>query len=210
MTASEILNIAITVAVCQAGMELIAHYMVFKGEAYQRAVDALGRAKWRLDKAEADAKKNPKHEKKYERAKDDYSAAKFNVSRSHNTPRIWSSIFFALLLKILGTEHGGKVIGVLPFAPMKLLQRVTRRGLTDTIPYGFTLLEDSTLYIQQGASYLFVYLLATMSVKFYVTQLLTKKPPQGADGGFMAILDTPQGKSMMKSFGVNPEDLKYD
>lgn len=214
MTASEILNISITVAICQICLDLFTNWFVYKRDDYKRSVNAMERAEWKLKKAESDygKKGNTKnHLKKYQRTKDEYAEACGDVARRHTAPTVWTSLFFVLLLRILGTEHGGKVIGLVPFLPMNLLQRLTRRGLADTIPYGATLLEGGDIYIQQGASFLFVYLLTSFSVKFYVSQIFGTKPPKGADGGLMTVLESPQGQRLAKSMGLPlPEDLKNE
>ena len=55
MTASEILNIVTTVGLSQLVCELLTKYFVYSGDDYKRKVAALERARWKLEKAEADA-----------------------------------------------------------------------------------------------------------------------------------------------------------
>jgi hypothetical protein len=70
MTASEILHIAVTVGICQICLDLFSNWWVYKGEKYKRSIGALERSRWKLNKAEADLKKNPKkNEKRHTRAK---------------------------------------------------------------------------------------------------------------------------------------------
>ena len=180
-------------------LDLFTNWFVYKRDDYKRSCNAMERAEWKKKKAESDNKKkgigNTKnHLKRLQRTKDEYAEACGDVARRHTAPTVWTSLFFVLLLRILGTEHGGKVIGLVPFLPMNILQRLTRRGLVDTIPYGATLLEGRSsssdiIYIQQGASFLFVYLLTSFSVKFHVSQIFGTKPPKGADGGLMTVME---------------------
>ena len=113
MTSSEILNIIATVGVCQLIIDLLSNHFVYKNDPYQRSVRTMQRYKTKLDKAEGDAKKSgskiEKHKKKIDRAQADYSASCADVARRHFLPNMLSSIFFVILLRILGTEHKNKV-----------------------------------------------------------------------------------------------------
>ncbi|CAJ1958458.1 unnamed protein product [Cylindrotheca closterium] len=210
MTHSEVLNIAITVAACQIFLDLACNHLVYKKDPYKRACSALERASWKKKKAEEDLAKNPKkNAKRHQRASDDYDAARAVVVSKHTFPNFLSSLFFVILLRILGAENKGKVIAVLPFQPWKLLARLSRRGLDfSTMPTGF--IEASSVTFEQGASYLFIYFLSTMSVKFYCNKLVGTKPPRGADGGIFSVMDSPQGRKMAQAMGVDPDDLKFD
>lgn len=210
MTASEIFSIAVTVGICQICLDLAANYLVYKKEPYQRACSALERARWKLNKAEAELAKNPKkNEKRHQRAKDDFGEAAARVAQKHTAPSMLTSLFFLILLRILGAENKGNVIAVLPFTPFKLLARITRRGLDwGSMPSG--MIEGSNVFFEQGASYLFIYFLATMSVKVYCSKIFGTTPPSGADRGIMTVMDSPQGQKMAKAMGVDPDDLKFD
>jgi hypothetical protein len=120
-----------------------------------------------------------------------------------------SSFFFIILLRILGAENKGKVIAIIPFLPFRLLGKITKRGLDwGGMPDG--LIEGSGIHFGQGGSYLFIYLLSTMSVKFYASKIFGTPPPRGADGGMMTLLESPQGQKMAKTMGYDPADLKFD
>eukprot|EP00980_Cylindrotheca_fusiformis_P007945 scaffold1697_cov120-Cylindrotheca_fusiformis.AAC.27 len=210
MTASEVLSIATTVGVCQICLDLVTNYLVYKKEPYQRACNALERARWKLNKAEADLAKNPKkNEKRHQRAKDDFGEAAAFVASKRSAPTVLSSIFFIVLLRILGAENKGNVIAVLPFTPFRLLGRLTRRGLDwGNMPDG--VVEGSNVSFEQGASYLFIYFLATISVKTYCNKLFAINAPPGADRGIMTVMDSPQGHKMAKAMGIDPDDMKFD
>jgi hypothetical protein len=207
MTASEILHIVVTVGISQLCCELLAKYFVYSGDAYERRVAALERAKWKLDKATEDAAKSSKHEKRLQRAKDEYGEQCALVSRKHTAPGFLSSIFFVMLLRILGTEHKGHVMAILPFPPFKFLSRITARGLDWSVLEDESVLEGMSISHKQGTSFLFIYMLSALSVKFFVSKAVGTQPPAGADKGLMTIMESPGGKRMIRSFGLDPDDL---
>jgi len=84
MTASEILNISVTVAICQICLDLFTNWFYFKSDDYKRACSALERSEWKKNKAESDYKeKGEKQFKRYQRAKDDYSTGKKREKKKH-------------------------------------------------------------------------------------------------------------------------------
>jgi len=216
MTSSEILNIVVTVGVCQLIIDLLSNYMVYQNDPYERACRNMERFKIKLQKAEADLKKSEKkHRKKYERAQADYSALCADVARRHFPPNMLSSIFFVILLRILGTEHKGKVMGVLPFVPYNLISRITSRGLDwnkviSMADNDETILSDTSMHPKQAFSFMFVYLLSGLAIKFYVNKAVGTPPPPGADKGISTIMDSPIGQNVMKSLGIDPDDLKME
>jgi hypothetical protein len=109
MTASDISSIVVTVGFCQLVIDLLSNHFVFKNDPYQRSIRTMERYKGKFVKAEADLKKGEKHRKKYDRAKGDFQGACADVARRHFAPTMFTSLFFIILLRILGTEHGGKV-----------------------------------------------------------------------------------------------------
>jgi hypothetical protein len=98
-----------TIGVWQLIIDLLSNHLVFKKDPYQRSIRTMERFKGKLDKAEVDLKKAEKHRKRFDRAKGDYQGACADVARRHFAPNLLSSLFFIILLRILGTEHGGKV-----------------------------------------------------------------------------------------------------
>jgi hypothetical protein len=212
MTGSEILNVVVTVGVSQLVIDLLSNHFVFKGNPYQRALQSLERSKTKLEKAKVDAKKNPnKNAKKLERATTEYQIMCADVARRHFPPSIFSSIFFFILLRILGTEYKGKVIGVMPFVPFDLVTRITCRGLDWRDVSVEELTEAGTkMHPKQAISFLFVYVLAGLAVKFYISKAVGTKPPAGADNGIRTVVDSPMGQAVMRSMGIDPEELKMD
>ena len=153
-------------------------------------------AKWKLDKAEADFKKNAKHAKRLQRAKDDYGEHRSHVAQRHSAPTLFSSFFFLILVRILGTEYGGKVMAILPFSPINLIYRITARGLDwSNVPPDA--LNGTDIEMKQAASYLTIYILAGMSVKFYVNKAFGTPAPVGADEGLLTMMESPAAKKMM-------------
>lgn len=209
MTGSEILNIVVTVGVVQLIIDLLSNRFVFKGDNYQRAIRSLERAQSKLDRAEADLKKNEnKHKKRHASAKAEYEEAAADVARRHMAPSIFSGLFFVLLLRILGAEYKGKVIGVLPFVPYNLVNRITARGLDwkDVVPE--VDLVGTQLGHKQALSFLCIYTLASLTVKFYVHKAVGIAPPKGADQGIMTVAESPMGRRVLDSFGVDLDELK--
>lgn len=208
MTSSDILNIVVTVALSQLACELLAKYFIYNGEAYQKALSTLERSRSKLQRAEADAAKNAKHAKRLQIAKDDFNEACSQVSTKHMFPGTMSSIFFLVLLRILGTEHKGKVIAVLPFVPIKVFSRITARGLDWSLVQDESVFEGLSISYKQGTSFLFIYMLAALSIKHFVTLAFGTQPPPGADRGLMAIMESPSGKRFAKkNFGLDTEEL---
>jgi hypothetical protein len=133
MTASEILQLATTVATVQILCDLVFNWRAYSQEPYQRALSALSRSKLKYeqetiaiakekDKAKSSAPTSKKSKadrlfKRLQRAKDDHAEARGVVARKHIPPGFFTLIIFVILLRILGTEHKGKIIGVLPFVP---------------------------------------------------------------------------------------------
>lgn len=226
MPAEVILRIVSTVATAQLCCDGLAYWRIFSGEGYERARGALSRAKWKRDQAlkeagdttttsapstEKSSKKQTKADrlaKKLQRAKDDYNQAAAQVAQKHTVPNMLTAFVFVLLLRILGTEHGGEIVGVIPFVPLSFFQRITLRNLQ----FGdleFEPLNERVHDVGQACAFMMIYLLSTMSVKFYVHKLFGTAPPSGAEG-MMAILNSPMGQSMAKSMGIDPEELKQD
>eukprot|EP00934_Nitzschia_sp_Nitz4_P002468 Nitzschia sp. Nitz4//scaffold13_size275219//145103//145732//NITZ4_000879-RA/size275219-processed-gene-0.90-mRNA-1//1//CDS//3329536029//2458//frame0 len=209
MTASDILNIVVTVAGCQAVADLLSNYLVFNGDAYKETLAGMDRAEAKLKRAEQEAAKNQKHAKRLQFAKDDYSNACSLVAAKHASPSLYVSLFFVLLLRILGTEHNGKVIAILPFVPYDLVTRVSARGLPwskfDPMQLA-SMMEGLSVDYKQGVSFFVIYMLTALSVKYYVSKLLAVSPPAGADGGLSSIANSPAVKSFSKSMGFPTED----
>jgi uncharacterized membrane protein (DUF106 family) len=207
MTGSEIIHIAITVGVVQLVCDLLAKYLVFEKDPYKRAVSAMERAKWKLDKATLDLAKNAKHQKRHKRAEDDYAEIAAEVARRHMGPGMLTSFLFIILLRILGAEHKGNVMAVLPFVPFNFLTRITARGL-EWNEASDMMLDGSPVHAKQAASFMFIYFLCTFSVKFFVHKAFGTTPPAGADKGIMSTMDSPQGKQVMNMMGVDPAEYK--
>jgi len=227
MTASEILRIVGTVAVTQAVCEVLAKRLVFSGEPYQRAVSAFERSRNKRDKIVAATKssddtKQPKkgvstsqekNAKKILRAEDDCAEAAAELARRHTQPTFFTSLIFIILYRILSAEYSGKVVAVLPFQPWGLVRRLSMRGIiVETalldLPSLPADVEQKVVHHTQACAFLFIYILSTLSVKFIVNKVLGTHPPQGADGGVGTILDAPRSQRMLKSLGVDTDELK--
>lgn len=208
MTAADILRIAVTVGVIQAGCDLFTHWWIFSRESYRRSVEKLERSEFKVNQLKAKA--SEKNAKRLTKAEEEKSQMLAVVAQRHTMPNVFVSFLFLLLMRVLGTELKGKIIGVLPFIPYGFFRRmVSARGLDfpEMVEYE-TEATSAVDSIGQACSFTFIYMLSAMSVKYYVHQLLGTMPPKGAES-VMTMADTPQGKKMLKAWtGIDPDDLK--
>jgi hypothetical protein len=259
MTASEILQIVVTVGTIQLICDWIAHWRVYSKENYERSLGAYARTEWKKQKATKDhndqlakvaeakaaavaatvksgkagavaisnssASKLSKTTKALERADADHADACANVARHHSTPNMLTSILFLLLLRILGTEYSGKVIGLLPFTPFSFLRRLlTMRGLEfinaeEALSISFVRTaaaaveeepkKPEAVFVTQACSFLMIYLLSTVSVKFYVNKMFGTAAPPGADS-IMALAHSTGGRKLLARAGIDHNDLKME
>eukprot|EP00977_Amphora_coffeiformis_P005317 scaffold1139_cov174-Amphora_coffeaeformis.AAC.2 len=237
MTASDILNLCVTVAVVQAGCDLVAYWRVYRTEAYERALEKQSRAAFRKDKAQKeleqakqkedtsgattakDGNKKPSSKamrlaKTAERAEQDMNDASANVARFGILPGFMTSMVFVVLMRVLGTEHQGKIMGLLPFVPFRFVHRITGRGLD--FGAATVLLESAdedkmpdVRHVWQGFSFVFCYFLAGLSIKFYVSRILGNRPP-GGDSNILSLTQSTWGKQFLRAAGVDPDELKME
>jgi len=211
MTSSDVLSIVGTVFFIQLVCDLVARKLVYSTESYEHACRVLSRSQTLLAKLEANKSDKEKHLKKVAIAKNNASAAAAEVAKRHTQPGLYTSIIFVLLYRILSTEYQGKVVAILPFVPYSFVRLVSLRGIDmDGVEWSAEGGSGGVTDPNQACGFLFVYLLATLSVKFFVSHLLSAKPPKGAEGGIMAILDSPYGQRTLRAWGVDPDALRMD
>ena len=221
MTASEILKIAATVAIVQAVCDLLANRYVFASETYERVISRLRRAEMLKDKAVNSKGTNAeKHAKRLAKAEEERAALAAEVARRHTMPSMLTSVVFLLLWKILGSENHGKIVAVLPFQPFGFLQRLTLKGLEisdELLNLPKTAVANArgemvvhVSIVSQACSFAFIYVLCSLSVKFVVNKLLSKKPPKGADGGLYDMVGNPQVQRSLRAFGIDVDELKKE
>lgn len=218
MTVSDILYIVSTVAVTQGICDLAANKFIFSTENYTDRLSTLERMRTKRDKALAlpppqssssnsSVKAMAKYTKKIEQVEQDFSVAASNVAQKHISPKVYSSLIFFFLYKILNTEYHGKVIAVLPYEPWGIIRRFSMRGIEFSDDF---MLDSSSARISspnQACGFLFIYMLCTISVKFAVNKILVNKPPTGADKGFMTMMDDPRGQKILQSLGVDTDEI---
>lgn len=233
MTAHDVLKIAVTVSVTQCICDLLARRFVYNAEPYQKALTFYQRAKTKRDKAietaaatkaktttttSTNAKKNSsnnndntnntsssKSNKKLQRLEDDMNSISAEVAKRHVMPSFLTSFVFLILYRILSAEYSGKVIAVLPFEPHWILKKITCRGLKFV-----DLLQDSegtplVTTTSTACSFAFVYLLCTMSCKFMANKTFGFVSP--VDSALSNVLDSPKSQKLLKSMGVDTEEL---
>jgi hypothetical protein len=133
------------------------------------------------------------------------------VARRRIVTELGTFVVFLILARILGMEYKGKIVGLLPFHPFRLLRRVTMRGLDPTFVLPESILEAKAARVTSSAQvcgFLFIYILCTGSVKFLVSKLLGEKAPDGADKGLDTLLDAPQSQKLLESVGVDVQEFK--
>jgi hypothetical protein len=169
-----------------------------------------------------------KNQKLVQKLEQDHANLLSTIAIRHTMHSGATAVIFLILMRIFGAEHKGHIIAVLPFVPYKIVQRITLRGLQFD-PSLFSgdssiveqLLEDvitksrsssGTISgvndIGQVASFTFIYMLTTMSVKYYTHQFIATKPPAGADS-LSSIAESSAGQAILKdTIGMDLKDLK--
>lgn len=241
MTVSDIGKILSVVAITQLVADLLAKKYVFQSESYLRSVSSFERAKARRDKTAASiaakqldpkksSKSTEKDQKKLQRENEELSTIAAEVARRHTVAGFYTSIVFLLLYKILSAEYAGRIVGVLPFEPFKLLQRMTFMSLggpgklsvgevqtlwlesmggpAATVPGAEISFPPDVQDVSQACAFAFIYMLCSLSVKMMINMAFGTKPPKGADEGMSTFMDSPQSQKMFKSFGLDVNEVK--
>lgn len=258
MTVSDIGKIIVTVGITQLTADLLFRRYIFQSESYQRTVSSYERAKSRRDRTAAsiEAKNNKqqvdpknaaggkggkqqqapsaksleKDQKKLQRENEELSAIAAEVARKHTMSGFYTSIIFLFLYKILSAEYAGKVVGVLPFQPFKLLQRMTFMSLGGaskmsvgevqtlwvesfggpdaTVPGADASMPPDVQNVSQACAFSFIYMLCSLTVKMMINMAFGTKAPRGADEGMGTFMDSPQSQKMFKAFGMDPDEVK--
>lgn len=211
MTAFEIARIACTVTVTQVVCDLLARRWTFDREPYKRALSSFERALSRRDRLAAAREASPatsaksleKASRKAQRAEDDVAEAAAQIAQRHTRPGMATSAVFLVLYRVLDAEYGGRPVAVLPFSPWSLVQRLSSRGVV----LDEEKLSSSSIEADRACSFLFVYVLCTLSFKFVANRLCGVRPPKGADRGVMNVLDAPGGQRALQSLGIDTDEL---
>ena len=216
MTVSAIGHIAFAVGATELISCVLARKFIFQSESYTRTVSAFERAKARRDKTVASLaakqaqpksqKSTEKDKKKFERENEEMKSLAAEVARRHTLANFYQSIAFLLLYRVLSAEYAGKVVALLPFQPFKLMQKMTLRGLT--LPSETTLVFPDVSNASQACGFAFIYIMCSFSIKMMVNMSLGTKPPPGADDGVGTMMETPQSRKMMETFGVNADEVQ--
>ena len=225
MTAADIVRIMSTVAITQAICDIIANRLVYSKEKYKSSLAQLTRAQQKLEKILASSNNNnstngsqklgpkglEKQAKRIQRAKDDVGEACANVAKRHTGPNVLTSLAFFILYRVMNLEYQNKIIGVLPFIPFKLLQRISKRGLTFEDGFEFMTTQSGNnirvTSLHQSCSFFFIYILSTMTIKKLVNRAIGTPPPKGADKGVFTLFDDPKSQAILQSVGVDTEEI---
>lgn len=99
-------------------------------------------------------------------------------------------------------------MALMPFVPFKILYRISARGLDwSNVEGESTVLEGTSVDYRQATSFLFIYMLAALSVKSFVHKAVGTSPPPGADRGIMTAMESRGGRKLLKSYGIDPEEM---
>lgn len=207
MPASAILRIMVTTGTIQFLCDIAAHFFIYSKESYHDAVDRAQRAEASV--AFWKQKQQNKHANRIVQAEEEAAERAAYVSRFHIWPQLWVAVAFLLVTRILGTEMGQQVTAVLPFAPPQWMRRwITARGLEwESSPIFEPSPGSNVTDLGQACSWTLIYVLSAMSIKFYVSKVFGNKSPLDSNI-LMKIAETKQGKKMLKSAGIDPNDLK--
>ena len=155
----------------------------------------LNRAKAELDKEElaaaaaatkassaADSKTKTAKAKQLKRAQDYFTQAQTEIAQLHVIPNVATSVVFLIVLRVLGTDLGGKIIAIVPFTPLRYIDKIISRGLVfsegaETVNLESSLVTD----IKQASAFMFIYMLSVMSIKVYVNKLFATEMPGGGN-----------------------------
>jgi hypothetical protein len=54
-----------------------------------------------------------------------------------------------------------------------------------------------------SCAFALIYLLSTLSIKYYIHELFGTKPPQGTEGGVLSIMNSPAVQRMAQAAGLD-------
>eukprot|EP00731_Ephydatia_muelleri_P024899 Em0016g1170a len=165
------------ISLCTAlASEAVLYFLVYRTENYKRLKTAVEKQSKKLEKKKeliGDRPAGQKGAKKIEKAEEQLK----NVSRDLSMIRMQSVLVigftFTALLGMFNTIFDGRVVAKLPFEPFGIVQSVSHRNLMG---------KDIT-----DCSFLFLYILCTMSIRENVQKLLGFGPSRTASkmGGGM-------------------------
>ena len=208
---------------------LAAKRLLYEG---QQQINNPGNNKKSSSSQQISAKSLEKDEKILKFQRDDLTATAAEVARRHTSVNVYAGVAFFILYRILATEYSGKIVALLPFEPFHLLQKMmTFRGLAgaagvesstefhflwvkalgeggESITKSMAPLSPDVNHASQACAFAFIYFLCNMTVKMVISMVFGVKPPPGADEGVGTLMNSPQSKKMMETFGVDPQDVQ--
>ena len=243
MTISAIGNIALAVGITELLACIISRKIIFQSKSYTRTVAYHEKATARRDKTVASLavkhpSQQPKSQKHAERdnkrlewENKEVSSLAAEIAKRHSQVSVCQSIAFLVLYRILAVEFSGIIVGLLPFQPFTLLQRMTFRGFSNmtisevqslwmeqsnggysgpdgTIPGAMGSVHPDVSSASQACSFAFIFFLCSFSIKAIVQTAFGTKPPPGADDYVGSVIDAPQGQKLLNNFGLKAEEVK--
>mmetsp|Transcript_27423 Transcript_27423/g.40236 ORF Transcript_27423/g.40236 Transcript_27423/m.40236 type:complete len:211 (-) Transcript_27423:204-836(-) len=210
MTWTDVVTIVVAVGTMQLIMDLALNHFVFKKETYTDLLDRMRRAQFNLEREQMKqaTKANPeKMKKRLELMTNAEAEAKAKVAAVHMRTKFYGAMAFLLMYTSMSATYAGASVGILPFAPWSFIHYISRRGLPA--------LEDmvrgeKSIDPGRGCAFLGIYLLATLSIKYYVSEAFGTHPPKGADGGLFTMMDAPEHKKRLRKLGIDPDEFKLE
>lgn len=107
------------------------------------------------------------HEKGIERIEDDLKTTSQRMDAQRFQANLLSAVAFFLLYRYVARSWSGLVVARLPFIPVRMIEGIARRGLSDD-------------HDQQACAFGLIYTLCTIGVKSNIPRLLGFVPPKSA------------------------------
>lgn len=107
------------------------------------------------------------HEKGIERIEDDLRATSQKLDAQKFKTNVLSAIIFFFLYRLVARRYTGQIIATLPFEPVKMVEGLSRRGLTQAAS-------------KRDCAYGLIYTLCTVGVKSNIPKLLGFVSPKSA------------------------------
>ncbi|GAB2233099.1 hypothetical protein Droror1_Dr00002314 [Drosera rotundifolia] len=148
--------------------ELISYVLIYRTPSYTSLKSSIDKSSKKLQTLKQNPS-NPKSSKKHDRIETTLKDASRDLSMFKFKSGIVVAVVLFVVFGLLSSLFEGKVVGKLPFVPVRLVAKMSHRGLSG---------EDLT-----DCSMAFLYLLCSVSIRTNLQKFLGFAPPRGAVGG---------------------------
>ncbi|KAL8245378.1 hypothetical protein R6Q59_011636 [Mikania micrantha] len=154
----------LTAVVCEA----ISWFLIYRRTSYKSLKFAIDKASKKLDFMKTDLKK-PKPKTKIDRVETSLKESTRDLSLFKLKSGAVVAIVLFVVFGFLNSLYDGKSVAKLPFVPLRIVQRMSHRGLQG---------DDPT-----DCSMAFLYFLCSISIRTNLQKFLGFSPPRGAAAG---------------------------